>query len=131
TAESYARVLRRPHRRHARGRRSADVGRHRNRRRGRRARRARLRRCFARRALRARRHTNCHDSPARRARMSQLGAAIPFYRRLASPLHAARATVSAAWALALLTAALVCESPVVLGALLLSVLAASAAARVG
>ena len=62
--------------------------------------------------------------------MTQLGAAIPFYRRLASPLHAARATVSAAWAFALLAATLLCDSPIVLLALLLSVLAASAGARV-
>jgi len=32
--------------------------------------------------------------------MSNLGATIPFYRRLASPLHATRATIAAAWALA-------------------------------
>jgi energy-coupling factor transport system permease protein len=62
--------------------------------------------------------------------MTQLGAAIPFYRRLASPLHAARATVSAAWAFALLAATLLCDSPVVLLALLLSVLVAAAGARV-
>jgi energy-coupling factor transport system permease protein len=62
--------------------------------------------------------------------MMQLGSTIPFYTRLASPLHATRATIAAAWTLALLAAALVCESPVVLLALLLAVLGASIGARV-
>jgi energy-coupling factor transport system permease protein len=62
--------------------------------------------------------------------MTALGAAIPFYRRLASPLHAARASVSAAWAFALFAATLLCDSPILLAALLFSVLAAAAGARV-
>ena len=63
--------------------------------------------------------------------MSNLGATIPFYRRLASPLHATRATIAAAWALALLIATLVCDSPVVLLALQLGVLGSAIGARVG
>jgi energy-coupling factor transport system permease protein len=62
--------------------------------------------------------------------MTRLGATIPFYRRLASPLHAARPTVAAAWALALLIATLVCDSPVELLALLAGVLGAAIGARV-
>jgi energy-coupling factor transport system permease protein len=54
-----------------------------------------------------------------------------FYRRLASPLHAARAGVAAAWALALTTAALVLFHPLVLCALTLAVLGAGFGARVG
>jgi energy-coupling factor transport system permease protein len=59
-----------------------------------------------------------------------IGATL-FYRRLASPLHAARATVAAAWACALIAATLLSESPLVLGALLLGVLGAGAGAGVG
>jgi energy-coupling factor transport system permease protein len=62
--------------------------------------------------------------------MTQLGATIPFYRRLASPLHATRAIVAAAWALALEVATLVSDSPLVLLVLLGGVLAAAAGARV-
>src|SRR6185437_8938805 len=40
-----------------------------------------------------------------------------FYRRLASPLHATRASVGAAWTIVLIAAALACESPLVLAAL--------------
>jgi energy-coupling factor transport system permease protein len=52
------------------------------------------------------------------------------YRRRSSPLHAARATVGAAWCLALVTLALAVQHPVVLGAALLAVFAAAAGARV-
>lgn len=54
-----------------------------------------------------------------------------FYRRLASPLHATRASVGALWMLALVTAALVLYHPVVLGALALATLGAGAGAGVG
>ncbi len=56
-----------------------------------------------------------------------MGAAL-FYRRRASPLHAARATVASAWAAALIAATLLGESPLVLAALLLGVLGAGAGA---
>jgi energy-coupling factor transport system permease protein len=59
-----------------------------------------------------------------------IGATL-FYRRLASPLHATRATVAAAWACALIAVTLLTESPLVLGALLLGVLGAGAGAGVG
>jgi energy-coupling factor transport system permease protein len=54
-----------------------------------------------------------------------------FYRRLASPLHAARAGVGALWTLALTAGALVLFHPLVLFALLLAVLAAGFSAGVG
>jgi len=54
-----------------------------------------------------------------------------FYRRLASPLHATRASVGAAWTTALIVAALACESPFVLAALVGAIMGAGAAARVG
>lgn len=54
-----------------------------------------------------------------------------FYRRLASPLHAARAGVGAIWALALTTAALLLFHPLVLLALALAVLGAGYGAGVG
>jgi energy-coupling factor transport system permease protein len=54
-----------------------------------------------------------------------------FYRRLASPLHAARAGVGALWALALTTAALLLFHPLVLLALALAVLGAGYGAGVG
>jgi energy-coupling factor transport system permease protein len=54
-----------------------------------------------------------------------------FYRRLSSPLHAARAGVGAVWALALTEAALVLFHPLVLLALLLAVLGAGFASGVG
>jgi energy-coupling factor transport system permease protein len=61
-----------------------------------------------------------------------LGGPRPFfYRRLASPLHAARAGIGAVWALALTAAALLLFHPLVLLALALAVLGAGVAARVG
>jgi energy-coupling factor transport system permease protein len=54
-----------------------------------------------------------------------------FYRRLASPLHATRAGVGAAWALALTAAALLLYNPIPLTALTLAVLGAGIAAGVG
>jgi energy-coupling factor transport system permease protein len=54
-----------------------------------------------------------------------------FYRRIASPLHAARAGAGAAWALALTAATLILFHPIVLLALLGTVLAAAAGAGVG
>ena len=59
------------------------------------------------------------------------GAQPFFYRRLSSPLHAARAGVGAVWALALTAAVLMLFHPLVLLALTLAVLGAGAAARVG
>ena len=59
------------------------------------------------------------------------GASLLFYRRLASPLHAARAGVGALWALALTAAALILYNPLPLGALALVVLGAAAGAGVG
>lgn len=59
-----------------------------------------------------------------------MGATL-FYRRLASPLHATRATVAAAWVCALIAATLLSESPLELGALLVGVLGAGAGAGVG
>lgn len=53
------------------------------------------------------------------------------YRRRATPLHAARAGVGAAYCLALATVALVSDNPIVLAAALVAVLGAGAAARVG
>jgi energy-coupling factor transport system permease protein len=53
------------------------------------------------------------------------------YRRIASPLHATRATVGAAWTLALILAALCIDHPLVLGALALAILLAGACADVG
>jgi energy-coupling factor transport system permease protein len=54
-----------------------------------------------------------------------------FYRRLASPLHATRAGIGAAWALALTAAALLLYNPIPLAALALAVLAAGVGAGVG
>jgi energy-coupling factor transport system permease protein len=54
-----------------------------------------------------------------------------FYRRLASPLHAARASVGALWALSLTAAALILYHPLALLALLLGVLGAAWGAGVG
>ncbi len=59
------------------------------------------------------------------------GAGLLFYRRLASPLHAARAGVGAVWALALTAAALILYNPLALGALALAMLGAAAGAGVG
>ncbi len=53
------------------------------------------------------------------------------YRRRASPLHAARATVVAAYGGALALSALLLENPILLGALLAAVLLAAAASGVG
>jgi energy-coupling factor transport system permease protein len=53
------------------------------------------------------------------------------YRRRASPLHAARASVAALWCLALVVVALAVQHPVVLAATFAAVLAAGAGARVG
>jgi energy-coupling factor transport system permease protein len=54
-----------------------------------------------------------------------------FYRRVASPLHATRASVGAAWTIALIAAALACESPLVLAALVGALVGAGAGAGVG
>jgi len=54
-----------------------------------------------------------------------------FYRRLASPLHAARASVGALWALSLTAASLILYHPLALLALLLAVLGAAVGAGVG
>jgi energy-coupling factor transport system permease protein len=54
-----------------------------------------------------------------------------FYRRLASPLHATRASVGALWALSLTVASLILYHPLVLLALLLGVLGAAWGAGVG
>jgi energy-coupling factor transport system permease protein len=59
------------------------------------------------------------------------GAGLLFYRRLASPLHAARPGVGALWAVALTAAALILYNPLPLGALALVVLGAAAGAGVG
>jgi energy-coupling factor transport system permease protein len=64
--------------------------------------------------------------------MSALGAKAPLtYRRLASPLHAARATVVASYGLAIALSALLLENPILLAALLATVLLAARAAGVG
>jgi energy-coupling factor transport system permease protein len=53
------------------------------------------------------------------------------YRRRASPLHAARASIAAAYGAAFAGAALIVANPLLLGALLIAVLAAASAAKVG
>jgi energy-coupling factor transport system permease protein len=53
------------------------------------------------------------------------------YRRVASPLHAARAAVAIAWCAALSVGALIESNPVVLGAIAISVVAAGVLAGVG
>jgi energy-coupling factor transport system permease protein len=53
------------------------------------------------------------------------------YRRRSSPLHATRAPIAAAYGGALACSALVVENPILLGALLIAVLSAAFAARVG
>lgn len=60
--------------------------------------------------------------------MGEVG--IPFYRRLASPLHAARAGIGVLWALALSAGALLIFHPLVLVVLVLAVLGAGAGAGV-
>jgi len=56
---------------------------------------------------------------------------IATHRRRASPLHATRAGIGAAWCITLALVALSFEHPVVLAGLLLALLAAAGAARVG
>jgi len=63
--------------------------------------------------------------------MNTIGGILFFYRRIASPLHATRATVGAAWALSLTAATLILFHPLVLLALLAAVLGAGAGAGVG
>jgi energy-coupling factor transport system permease protein len=63
--------------------------------------------------------------------VSALAADRLFYRHRASPLHAARASVGAVWAFALIAAALILFDPIALGALTLAVLGAGANAGVG
>jgi energy-coupling factor transport system permease protein len=65
--------------------------------------------------------------------MNVMGMGTPtlFYRRLASPLHAARAGVGVAWMVALTVATLLLFHPLVLVALALAVLGAGAASGVG
>lgn len=66
------------------------------------------------------------------ARSRSLGGAGRFaYRRQASPLHATRATVGAAYGLALATAALVLSNPLALAGLGVAVVGAGVAAGVG
>jgi energy-coupling factor transport system permease protein len=60
-----------------------------------------------------------------------MGTSTLFYRRLASPLHAARAGVGVAWMVALAAATLLLFHPLVLFALALAVLGAGAASGVG
>lgn len=59
------------------------------------------------------------------------GTFLFFYRRLASPLHAARASVGALWALSLTAAALILYHPLALLFLLLALLGAGWGAGVG
>jgi energy-coupling factor transport system permease protein len=59
-----------------------------------------------------------------------MGATL-FYRSLASPLHATRATVASMWAGALVAATLLSDNPLVLGALAAAVLGTGASAGVG
>ena len=54
-----------------------------------------------------------------------------FYRRLASPLHATRASVGAIWASALIAAALLLEHPLVLATLALAIVLAGACSGIG
>ena len=63
--------------------------------------------------------------------MNTIGGILFFYRRIASPLHATRATAGAAWALSLTAATLILFHPLVLLALLAAVLGAGAGAGVG
>ncbi len=56
---------------------------------------------------------------------------VLLYRRLASPLHATRASIAALWSLALVAAALILYHPLALLALTLAVLGAGAGAGVG
>ncbi len=54
-----------------------------------------------------------------------------FYRRLASPLHATRATVAGMWACALVAATLLTNNPLLLAALAVGLLGAGVGASVG
>src|SRR5277367_3498871 len=63
--------------------------------------------------------------------MNTMGGILFFYRRMASPLHATRATVGATWALSLTAATLILFHPLVLLALLAAVLGAGVGAGVG
>jgi energy-coupling factor transport system permease protein len=58
-------------------------------------------------------------------------ASAPFYRRVASPLHATRAGVAIVWVLSLIAAALLLYHPLALLALLLALLGAGFGAGVG
>src|SRR6202035_1885646 len=58
-------------------------------------------------------------------------AATLIYRRLASPLHATRASIGAAWTLALIVATLASEDPIVLGMLAGAIVCAGACTGVG
>jgi energy-coupling factor transport system permease protein len=58
-------------------------------------------------------------------------AGLLFYRRLASPLHATRASIAAAWALSLIAAVLILFHPLCLLALLVALLGAGWGAGVG
>ncbi len=60
-----------------------------------------------------------------------IGASLLFHRRLASPLHAARAGVGALWTLSLIATALILYHPLALLALTLAVLGAAYGAGVG
>lgn len=62
--------------------------------------------------------------------MSALVATSVAYRRRASPLHAARAPIAAAYGAALATSALIASSPILLGALLCGVVLAAACSGV-
>ena len=60
-----------------------------------------------------------------------MSALIPVYRRQATALHAARATVSALFCCALALVPVLYENPIVLGGALLAVLGAGSLAGVG
>jgi energy-coupling factor transport system permease protein len=60
-----------------------------------------------------------------------VGASTFVYRRLGSPLHAARAGVGAAWSVALALAALASDSPIALSLVLAAILVAGALAGLG
>ena len=135
---AHAHRRRGPRRRHALRRRSARVGRHRHRRRRCPAGGARVRAGHAR-AIASRWRSRPAASRCRRpprSRRETDGGHVAhsrpfFYRRLASPLHAARAGVGAMWALALTAAALLLFHPLILLALTLAVLGAGYGAGVG
>jgi energy-coupling factor transport system permease protein len=60
-----------------------------------------------------------------------IGTTLLFYRRIASPLHATRASIGAAWAASLTAATLILYHPICLLALALAVLGAAWGAGVG